>query len=321
MTLFLMASEAGSITPLSSLSYEYTTVVEYDSTYSRSAWRSTNSNSLSRTYTFTGQSTGYIHFRLVATTTVLVAYPVQLCDSSGKAWVRLEVNASNTAVYLQYLVGTTWTSVGPYTVDTSSAQTYDIFWNANASGKVQLFVNSTLALDSGTVDLSGMSNITNIWFAGGAASGSTPSYVSEIIGSTEATIGWRLATLVPTGNGNYTTWTNDYTAVDEVTYSDADFIYDGTNTDKETYTFSDPTLGSFLVKGVGVATRAKCDSTGPQNLQHLVRISAVDYNGSSHALNVGYDSYVTIWATSPATSTTWTSAEVNALEAGVEAIT
>jgi hypothetical protein len=42
-------------------------------------------------------------------------------------------------------------------------------------------------------------------------------------------------TLVPTANGTYTAWTGDYTAVDEVTSSDVDYIYSSSVDQEESY--------------------------------------------------------------------------------------
>jgi hypothetical protein len=324
MTIFLMASEVGSITPLSATSYEKVAGATYDSTYSRCAFHSNNQDSISKTHAFSAQTTGYIRFFANAPTSINPGYPVRLTDASGVDWVRLKVISTSfqlgtQAVTVEWYNGLAWTALANFTISFSSLEAFDLYWlGGSASGKVQLFVNNSLALDSGTIDTSAMQAITHLTLAGTFLS---PSEISEIIGATVPTINWRLATLGPIGNGANTAWTGDYTGVDEVVYADADFIASGSNGDIETDTLSDPTTSTYVIKGVGVASRAKCDSTGPQNLQHVVRIGSTNYASSSHALNVGYDAYVSIWETSPATSTTWTSTEVANLEAGVKAIT
>jgi hypothetical protein len=61
--------------------------------------------------------------------------------------------------------------------------------------------------------------------------------------STDTTIMWGaytpvvtyVDTLVPTANGAYTAWTGDYTAVDEVTPSDVDYIYSSSVDQEESY--------------------------------------------------------------------------------------
>lgn len=319
MTIFLMASEVGSITPLSASSFETTTgTTEFDPTYARASYFSEHSAALSRTFAFAGQTSGYIRFHFAGVCgAASPVYPVVLADASNVSWVRFGLDPGGTQVRLEYYTGTAWVVAGVATV--AGANFFDIYWlGGSASGRVQLFAANSLVVDSGVVSTSAMQAITHLNLSG---ANPNQSLMSEIIGATVPTIGWRLATLYPTGNGANTAWVGDYTAVDEITYSDADFISSASNGDIETYTMSDPTLSTNLVKGVGVAARAKCDATGPQNLQHVVRVGSTNYPSASHALNVGYDSYVSIWETSPATSTTWTSTEINALEAGVKAIT
>ena len=72
--------------------------------------------------------------------------------------------------------------------------------------------------------------------------------------------------------------------------------------------------------GVGVGVRALCGSTGPQNLQLALRTGGANYlSGTDFALSTGFQASAYTWTTDPATSASWTAANAQAVEGGMEA--
>ena len=62
------------------------------------------------------------------------------------------------------------------------------------------------------------------------------------------------------------------------------------------------------------------EAGGGSEYQPLFRISSTDYAGSTVSLSAGTLQYQQIHETSPATSSAWTRAEVDGLEAGVKLV-
>ena len=149
--------------------------------------------------------------------------------------------------------------------------------------------------------------------------------LSQVIVADESTIGWKLATLSPDGNGANTAWTNDFTAVDESTYNSADFIETNALTQTETFTVSNinAAYSTYNVKAVGVSMRASNDSGSAVNdIQAVLRTAGVNYTSANLALTKDGNEYTVqaLWQTNPNTTAVWTQSEVNALEAGVRSV-
>lgn len=149
--------------------------------------------------------------------------------------------------------------------------------------------------------------------------------VSQVIIADESTVGWKLQTLYPDGNGFNTAWTGDYTAVDEAAYAAGDFIETNTLNQIETYTASNinGAYSSYNVKAVVVAARASNDSGSAINdLQAVVRTASTNYTSSNLSLPKDGNEYSVqnVWNTNPNTTAAWTQSEVNGLEIGVKAV-
>jgi hypothetical protein len=216
------------------------------------------------------------------------------------------------------------TAGSAFSLDMTSVQTIDLNAVCNtASGSLTLYVAGSSRVASGTIDLSAITALNKARFYGATISTiGFASYVSQVIMASEPTVGMRLMTLYPSGNGANTAWTGEYTAVDENAYSDADFIYSSTNGQRETYAMTAVgSLTGYAIRAVCVAARAKRGASGPANLQVTVRTASTDYDSSSLALDLGYTANQNIWETNPNTTLTWTAADAAAIQAGVEANT
>ena len=192
----------------------------------------------------------------------------------------------------------------------------------SASGSLKLYIAGTELIDSGTIDLSGTTSLKNFRFYGMTSGPSTNNiYVSQVIVADEPTIGMRLGSYHPSGAGATSSWTGDYSSIDETVYSDADFILSATANQVSTFAQTGPALTGYVVRAVGVSTRSKCGVGGPQNLRHALRSASTNYFSSADiALDVGYESQLTIWETDPATSAAWVNTATSTLQPGVKSI-
>lgn len=243
-------------------------------------------------------------------------------DAAAADMVRIynTTNDNDVGVYkLQYLnVSSVWTDAG-VTWNASGRETYDVFINVT-SGDLAVYRAGTQLTGVGGTGLS-LSHITGIAklrpysFYGG------PRFSQPIVAD-EPTIGMRLMTVYASGAGTTSDFVGGYGNIDEIVYSDADFIYGTTNGNISLFTGTavGATTG-YVVRAVCVAARAKRGAGGPQNLQLALRVNGSNYTSSSLPLSIGYDSYVNVWNTNPDTTSAWLVADLAALQFGVKAIT
>lgn len=225
-----------------------------------------------------------------------------------------------TGCRMQALIAAVWTTVGSVAsaaLSSGDRQTFDLHIEGNsATGNATLYIAGVERITATSVDLSAVTTIDNIR---GYSTGSKPC-LSQVVVSDEPTIGGRLLTRYPNGAGADTAWVGDYTAVDEITNSDADFINSGTATQVETFTQTGPAITGYIPRAVGVYVRARRGAGGPQNLQLALRSAGTNYFSGNKALGLGYNIYGHIWETNPATSADWLSTAIDALQPGVKSI-
>ncbi|HET7713846.1 MAG TPA: hypothetical protein VFK94_06425 [Patescibacteria group bacterium] len=135
----------------------------------------------------------------------------------------------------------------------------------------------------------------------------------------------RVQALLPNAAGNYSQWTPtagaNYTNVDEnPPNDDTDYVASSTVGQIDTYGFSDLTPTSGFIRAVQFIMDARKDDAGTRQIAAVVRQSGADYVGVTKSINASYAFYVDIMDSNPATSTTWTLAEVNADEFGIKVI-
>lgn len=229
------------------------------------------------------------------------------------------VSATGSTIQMQALISAAWTNVGSavswagYT-GSGVGETIDIHIVGNSVTGTATLYTSGSERTTATVDLSAVASLDTLRVSSGAC-------ISQVIVADEPTIGWRLATNYPNGNGANTTWIGDYTSVDELDYTDADFIYSATANEVETFTHTGPALTGYVVRAVGVYARAKCGVGGPQNIQLALRVNGTNYFSSTKALSVGYTNVGHIWTQNPDTAADWLTTAVSAIQPGVKSIT
>lgn len=272
------------------------------------------------TIRWAAQTEGWFHFDLYLQEASGTASQLLTLRTASAAIFRIvatKVSSSTHTLDLQYLdSGASWQSGGTVTVPTSR-QTFDIYWDIQASGSLDLFVGGTKRIEFA----GDLSHLSGVEFARLHRAFNVPTYWSQVFADTESTVGHKLFTISPASNGANTAWTGGYTEVDEIAYSDGDFINSGTANQVETFAGTTPTLTGYVVQSVTVAARGKTDGSGPSNLQLALRSSSTDYFSASKALDTGYEPYQNIWETNPATSAAWVNTAISGLQFGVKSIT
>lgn len=117
--------------------------------------------------------------------------------------------------------------------------------------------------------------------------------------------------------------TTHFDKVDEVN-PDLETSYNETPTaaDRDSFTMSNlPAItGGDTVLGIQVSTTARKTTSGTQNLQNFVRLSATNYDGGSVSLTEDYKEYLDIYNTDPDAPGEWTTAILDGIEAGTQAV-
>lgn len=239
-------------------------------------------------------------------------------NSAGTAVVRLYMSGSLTTFTLQpqYLLSSVWTNLGTaITINQSTRQTYDIHVDVT-NGTFDLYLAGTNRI-SASVTLSGISDIAYV-----RCGSCAESRWSQVVMATESTIGFRVGTIVMTGQGTTHTFaTGGFANIDELAYSDADFINSDTAAQVELFTGTPvPTFTGYKIRALAVTARAKKGGSGPTQIQLALRSAGTTYFSASKSLDVAYGAFCNVWETNPATSAAFLSTEISALEYGVKSI-
>lgn len=134
-------------------------------------------------------------------------------------------------------------------------------------------------------------------------------------------------TRFPDGNGNYSQGTNsggtsvnNYTYVDEQPPNTSDYVAFPVTGNKDTYSFADVPVGTIY--GVQQAMFAAKSDAGARSMRNIQRIGGADFSSAVDqglSITPTYVGKFDIMEVSPATSTLWTSTEINGAEFGTEA--
>lgn len=263
---------------------------------------------------------GTIYFRVALYIPIAATVTLYFVDAGDNA---------NTKIVFSAITGTvnayrSTTLLGASAGDVVLADTWQVFEGKtvihDSSGEVVVKRNGIEVLNLTGVDTkaSVYTVVTTFRIMGG---GSGTSYVDDIILDDSAYPGLGgIQVLVPTGNGTYTAWTNDYTAVDDnPPNDDSDYISTDADTTgtKENFTFDDLASGAANITRIGVLSKARLDDVGSGNLKNTVRSGGSDYEGSSVGLSTSYSWVESYWDTDPADAGAWTKSKVDSLEIGV----
>jgi hypothetical protein len=220
----------------------------------------------------------------------------------------------------------TWLANGSITIpngDWAHIQIYYLPHDTTGSFKVK--INGVLDIDFSGSTSPSTANIdrVGIYCPGGSASYYFDNFVVDDAAWTGVS---RIALCAPTGAGNSAQWTpsagNNWDCVEEIPYSDTEYVSTNTVDQVDTYALSDLPSAAAVVKCVQVVARARKEgSATPQNIALAVRTTGGDAYSADQALQTSFQSHMKIWETNPGTAAAWTVSEVNAMEAGVKSRT
>ena len=149
-------------------------------------------------------------------------------------------------------------------------------------------------------------------------------YQDIIITDALPTVGMELATLVPSAVGNFSDFTNDYTAIDDFGYDQSTVMSTTTANTRESWFFADPEfrLGDKVIYGVAVTTVAQLDLVGViSDFVPFLHISSVSYPGRTLSANsTAPNAYTTVFKVNPVTTLPWEEADLVGLESGIHAV-
>ena len=106
-------------------------------------------------------------------------------------------------------------------------------------------------------------------------------------------------------------WIND---------GDSSYVHTNTVGAKDTYAMSQLQATTGNVLGVGTYVVARKETASTHTISAVTRIGGVDYSTTPTSLpdNLTYQTISTFYPANPATNSSWTRAEVNSLEAGID---
>lgn len=261
-----------------------------------------------------------------ATTTSRIAF----YDSSGTLLFRF---GGTSAPTFQYWTGsgTTFTTICTTpTLTAATVYTLSFRFNiADSGGEITLYINGTQIGSSFTGDtkLSSATAISYVDFANvsvGSGAGSDDHW-SGFVSTTgdENPYGIKIKTHVPTGAGATSGWTGTFANIDDNTPDTTDVITAATAGLTSTFVMDDPPslTGSDVIRGVYMSAMARCGTTGPQNMNLVLRASSTDQLSSTKALTTGWRTFNHFFEDNSVTSAEFTPTEIAAAELGVKSVT
>lgn len=138
----------------------------------------------------------------------------------------------------------------------------------------------------------------------------------------------RVAYLAPNGNGASSQFVgsdlnsvDNYLLVDEVPANDdTDYVQSDVLNNIDTYALADLPANAGVVKSVMSVMKVRKDDAGARSIASVLRHGATDNVGVTKALLTTYATEYEIHDVNPVTAVAWTTADVNALQAGVKVV-
>lgn len=249
----------------------------------------------------------------------LTCSPVNFQGTTSCTWKLIKINAAGTITTL---------TTSSFNVSPSSVQKIDVFVNYAVAGQFSVYLDGTLIANYlGDVTTDSATTLSNLVLGTPMVDGANgATYWSECIVSDSDTRSMTLATLPVNVAGNSQLWTGANTDINETTLSDATAISTTTAAQLSEWTITPASaIGSTTpIAAVVVSARAANGSTGPQNLQGVVRTGAADFTSSNiSGMTQTLAPRRAIWTTNPNTTVAWVGSDLTAagLNIGLKSIT
>lgn len=240
----------------------------------------------------------------------------EITDDVGNRIMALFLYDRTTEGYHTYVEvdGSSYLNVRYVPVLDNQVRTYDIqIKGTGLTFEVRVYANEAL-IETISVAVAGWPRPKYMTLGG--AEGNGPNgvqYFSEIIIADGDTRNARLDLLRPTAVGAYGNWDGPV-----ISLSDDDPTTGMTTTSPEQSqsTILTPYTGANNISNIVQITTSVRGINSPANLQHLIRMSAVDYLTPSFAVPFSKDYQITDWAENPATSLPWAASDLTGAEFG-----
>lgn len=141
-------------------------------------------------------------------------------------------------------------------------------------------------------------------------------YWSEIIVTDVDTRSLSLITVAPLAAGAANTFSTPGAVgnINEVTINDTTLISSATANQIAEYT-ADTSLitsagGNPAVRAVSTYSRSQRGATGPQNMQHVVRVGGTDFTSATKSLITSFGQVSHVFELNPATSAAWAMSDI-----------
>lgn len=328
MAVFAVGAEADTFSLGASMAFAHeTTAGRFESNLSRGAMLVTQGASEIYLPFGTALSDFWIHMRLyqedASASTESYFYIKNAAGTEDE--YRIQMNSDGTWTIQRYK-SATYTTLGTTAaaVLVNAAADIDIHVTRNLTTGLFAIYKNGVSIFNFTGDTDTTSVPAMIYFEG-MTTNTKEMNISQVIIADESTIGWKLSTLSPTGNGANTAWTNDYLNVDEFVYDNTDFIETNVVGNFETYTSSgiNAAYSTYNVKAVTVAARMSNDAgSAVADVQFVVRTGGTNYTSPNSSLpkdGAEYSKQYT-WNSNPNTAGAWSQSQVNAAEIGVKSV-
>lgn len=293
-------------------------------------------NDRSANVALSAQATWIVNIRFTVDVAVTGSL-ISLWDSTSAQVTLVLKSTGKLAVYRGEGNGTQIGSDSTHSFTTGTD--YDVEFKVtidNASGVIGVKVNGATEISASSLDTQATGNATadavRLGHTTGDTSGATWLFRHAVIMDSSGSemndyIGPVAVNLhKPSGAGNYSQFTpsagSNYQNVDD-TANDGDSTYNasGTLNQIDTYAMENCPAGVTSVKGVALWWNARRDDATTRGLSPVWRISATDYVGTEQNVGASYAFFTQNYALSPATSTAWTSSEIDGAEAGIKVTT
>jgi hypothetical protein len=115
---------------------------------------------------------------------------------------------------------------------------------------------------------------------------------------------------------------NNYACVDEIPYSDTDYVYGDTNDLIDTYATSDLTESVTTIKCIQVSIRAAYAGTPtPTKIEAVIRPGSTDHSHATQiSPGINFTRHDRIWEVNPDDSAAFEAADLDAMEIGVKLV-
>lgn len=189
-----------------------------------------------------------------------------------------------------------------------------------ASATVNLFVGGVLVLTyTGSISLTGVSNLDQVWLAGNA--NAIVGY-SQVLVADEDTRALIVTNLAPTSDGTTHSWTGAYSTVNLTAFTDATPNYTNTSAQDQQSNVTDLPTGAFVIRAVKIAARAlKSASSTPTKLRLGYNDGGtVAFGGAAQSLTAAWATYEQLDLLNPNGSVAWAQSIMNALQLDMQSV-